>query len=332
MSRRQVIDWRHCTGLSIAVLLSVVDASAQGLRAAVFIAPGGKYVEVFADGNLKTAVGQEDNLQLASGSLGVTYVTDRTLANFVVNAVGNNPVLKDGFGASLLAPASGNSLRAGLLEVTVRPFVRYVRDPLKDSAGDVIRDSVSGKPKPGKPNWDKEQLTSGFGRRFGVRWYASVSSAEWEDITAAGTEGDSPTVGAVALGAGLGTRYYFLGGMLSPDTTPVEVPTSVETMAGKDMVAVYLDIGGAFRSIGGDVASDDNVPRRIAFLRTDQRTKVGLEIGLGIQANGLKAGLTFYQFSGDIPGFSHGQVIAGFSVQSALFRGFAHQGTEPFQY
>jgi hypothetical protein len=55
---------------------------AQGLRTAAFLPRDMKYVEVFADGNLKDAIAQDRSVQMASGSVGVTYATDRTLATF----------------------------------------------------------------------------------------------------------------------------------------------------------------------------------------------------------------------------------------------------------
>jgi hypothetical protein len=38
--------------------------------------------------------------------------------------------------------------------------------------------------------------------------------------------------------------------------------------------------------------------------------------------------LTYYWFDGENTGFTDGQVIAGFSVQTALFGGFAFGGAE----
>jgi hypothetical protein len=65
-------------------------------------------VEVFADANLKDAIEKGSSMQMASGSIGVRYATDRTLASFLINVVGTAPALTENFGSSLLAPASGS--------------------------------------------------------------------------------------------------------------------------------------------------------------------------------------------------------------------------------
>lgn len=82
-----------------------------------------------------------------------------------------------------------------------------------------------------------------------------------------------------------------------------------------------LDLGLALRGIGGDIAQSANDSLRTRLIGSDKRTKVGLEIGVALQVNGIKAGLTYYSFPGEIPGLSDGQVIAGFSVQSSFLSG-----------
>lgn len=266
-------------GVLLLLVVTTVEAAAQGLRAAAFGATGSKYVEVFADGNLKAALGQksDDNPQSASGSLGVLYRTDKLIAQFVINAVGQAEAVRGNFGASLLPPASGNSLSAGLMDIT----------------------------------WvlvDDRALCN----TVAVHSYVSVSSAKWIHTPASSTEQE---YAVVTGGGGAGMRCQFFGGPVVPnaDDDPDE---------NSNTVAVYLDVGLAFRTIGGDVASTANDAVRESLLGTTKRQRLGVEVGLGIQVNGVKAGLTFYGFHGEIPGLSDGQVVAGFSVQSAIFKGF----------
>ena len=47
----------------------------------------------------------------------------------------------------------------------------------------------------------------------------------------------------------------------------------------------------------------------------------GYEIGLNLQYHQLRAGFTYYRLTGDVPGFSDGQVVAGVSIQANLNSG-----------
>jgi hypothetical protein len=151
----------------------------------------------------------------------------------------------------------------------------------------------------------KRPRDGGVCSSFGMRAYGSVSSARWE-VDTAGT-----TFGVVTPGFGLGLFCQMLN---------VREPAT-GTDAGRSL-AVVIDFGGAVRGIAGDVAqsSNDEVRRTIIGER-NKRTWVGVEAGIAIQLNGLKAGLTLYAFPGEIPGLSDGQVTAGFSVQSSLLSG-----------
>ena len=281
---------------------------AQGLRTAAFLPRDMKYVEVFADGNLKDAIAQDRSVQMASGSVGVTYATDRTLASFLINAVGTASPLTENFGSSLLAPASGGSLSAGMIDVTFRPFLRY------------------RKPERGDQNASEP---GGLARRLATRWYLSISSAKWTDVTASEeNEAELPVIGAVAAGMGTGIRYFFVSGFLNDRNRDLPRPENVGDLAGLNPVAVYFDLGPVMRWLGGDIGSDTNSTVRRALFGPGRRTRVGLEAGLGIQYQGMKAGLTYYWFDGENSGFSDGQVIAGFSVQTALMRGFVLGGSE----
>jgi hypothetical protein len=230
----------------------------------------GEY-EVFADGNIKDVVGGNPNETTASGSLGIGYSSGQFTVNLLVNAVGTATPLRENFGSALLAPAAGSSLNAGVLD---------------------IRWSAASRP------------TSGLCGTYGLRGYASVSSAQWQPDTS------GAMYGVVTPGAGLGAFCQLLA--IRDARAGDKEPRSL---------AAVLDLGLAVRGIAGDIAQSANDSIRVSLLADDRRTRVGVEVGLGLQLNGLKAALTLYAFPGETPGLSDGQVIAGFSVQSALLSG-----------
>ncbi|MCI0433850.1 MAG: hypothetical protein L0271_09370 [Gemmatimonadetes bacterium] len=267
--------------LAIVSGLAAVSSTSPGLAQSLRASSSGAdhTIIVFADGNLRTALGQDDAAQNASGSLGVSYRSGPFGAQFVINAVGAAEPVRDNFGASLLAPGSGNSLSAGLLELTYQ---------LTPRASIPVCGTLMG------------------------RAYGSISSAEWVDPV---TTGDNEQrFGVVSGGGGAGLRCEFFGGRVvnTPGDSPAETANEV---------AVFLDLGFVFRTIGGDIASVANDEVRTRLLNSSTRPRAGVEVGLGIQVNGLKAGMTFYGFAGEVPGLTDGQVVAGFSVQTTLFKG-----------
>lgn len=270
--------WAAAGTMALGVLFASSPLSGQSLRASSLGVD--RQVVVFADGNLRSALGQgSDGAQNAAGSIGVSYQSGRFGAQFVVNAVGQAEPVRSNFGASLLAPGSGNSLSAGLLELT---YALTRRDAIP-VCGTLI-----------------------------ARAYGSVSSSEWvEPATQADEE---QRYGVVSGGGGTGVRCEFFGGSVvnaAGDDVPVDA----------NQVSVFADLGIAFRTIGGDIARTGNDDVRRRLILTSTRPRAGVEVGLGIQVNGLKAGLTFYGFGGEVPGLSDGQVVAGFAVQTTLFKG-----------
>jgi hypothetical protein len=154
----------------------------------------------------------------------------------------------------------------------------------------------------------RSQLEKDFGTTLlapaaGVRSYGSISSARWQ-VSPAPAE----AIGAVVGGGGLG-GFLALRGHVAADAA-----------RSNNAVAALLDLGVAFRAVGGDIAS---ATHKTDFDNTigGSKMRLGLELGLQLAVNGAKAGLTCCCFGGDVPGLSRGQVVAGFSVQSALFEG-----------
>lgn len=252
-----------------ALAILAAPLAGQTQRATSFALRGPARIEVFADGNLKNALGQGDG-QLAAASLGLGISMKRVSLSLLVNTIGTAKPLEKDFGTTLLAPASGASLAAGLVDL------RW----------------LTGK--------DNDSTTFQQGWRF----YGSVSSAEWKVLP-----DDVEPTGVVVGGFGFGRYFALLGQVKADDEDP-------------NPVGAVFDIGLAARAIGGDIASDFNEDRLNGAIPGGGKIHIGLELGLQLQINGAKASLTYYAFWGkDVPGLTRGQVVAGFSVQSPLFKG-----------
>lgn len=134
---------------------------------------------------------------------------------------------------------------------------------------------------------------------IGLHAYFSASSTRWATTSAAdGTVLDTRIV--PAWGSGLGLTYTFVNGMLEDS----------------NQVGMVLDVGLATRSIRGDIAGMDSV--RTSLLGTDSKNFIGGEFSFNLQYNTIQAGLTYYYMTGDVAGFSRGQIVAGVSLQSNL--------------
>jgi hypothetical protein len=140
----------------------------------------------------------------------------------------------------------------------------------------------------------------------GLRGYGSVSSARWQ-LRAADSVARTAavTAGAVVGGAGLG---YYMAFNQSWTSDGVEHSASVA-----------LDAGAAYRSVGGDVKllTTSREERQRLFA---EKGRFGYELGATVSYNGVHTGLTWYHFANDVPGYGRGQLVASFSVQSALIR------------
>jgi hypothetical protein len=122
------------------------------------------------------------------------------------------------------------------------------------------------------------------------------------------------TVDVPVWASGLGVYYSFVDG-------------SVGDSADQKAVAMVLDVGLAGRHLRGDLFDQEAV--RKALLNGDTRRNFyGLEIGLGIQYEQIKAGITYYFMNGRVNGLSHGQVVAGVSVQANLNSGRLKSGPD----
>jgi hypothetical protein len=270
-------------------LIAASTLDAQELRTVSFSDRDRPSVELFADANLKSLLAQNTggNPQTAAGSLGLTYRTESVIAHLMVNAIGQADPVRRNFGATLLIPASGPSLSAGLADLAIRI----------GSAGSVCQ-------------------------AVAIHAYGSLGSAKWRTTPAGGAETE---YGVVVGGAGGTLRCVMFSGALTGEG-------GGSSGEGENHVAAFLEVGPSFRTVGGEIANADNDAVRQSLLGTTEKGHWGVEATFGLEFNGVKAALTYYGFSNDVPGMNDGQVVAGFSVQTALFRGLLNRPRREPEY
>lgn len=149
-----------------------------------------------------------------------------------------------------------------------------------------------------------------FGR-FGAHFYLSVASTRWatEFSPPDSATGDSlvaATTDAAIMGLGAQLTLEVINGELS--NTPIYAA---------------VDFGVSARQLFGDIANSEAEAEALKrrLYGSTRETFVGLELGLVIQVNNIKSGLTYYFYDGDSRGLTDGQVVAGFGIQSNLFSG-----------
>jgi hypothetical protein len=223
-----------------------------------------------------TAANDKSTSTATSGALGISRFAATWAFSSQVNVAAKTDTVKSGFGASLLTPGSGSALTAGLFDWR-RPIGRFFRC---DTSRHFIR-----------------QL---FGEdRLKARAYGTVSSSVWS-LPAAGTE-PAEAVSVVPVGFGLGLTY-----------------TLVDETINAKPVGAGLVFGYSRRLIHGDIAGESHSLQRTAILGTSKESFSGYEAGLELQFGQISGGVTFYSFprAATVPGFSRGQVVAGFSIRS----------------
>lgn len=240
-------------------------------------------VALYADGNLRKAVQEGGGGQVSAGSLGASFASPNWSLDLLVNAAGSQDALRRGFGTTVLAPGAGGSLSAGLVEF------RRLFNPVRRAKSE----DTALPPR----------------RRWGGRAYASASATRWQPDTA------QPSVDLSVTGAGAGL-FFAIGGTIPTGAAPAAGNTEPQ----QKPLFLVLDLGPAYRRVGGDAlrAQNDQFRQSVGLVGI---RRVGLEAGALISFNGLKAGVTYYNFGGDMPGYSRGQVVAGFAVQTTLASG-----------
>ncbi len=137
---------------------------------------------------------------------------------------------------------------------------------------------------------------------IGLHVYASAATSRW--ATARNDSGRvTSTVDVPIWGGGAGLYYRFFD----------------STVADSSFAAMALDLGWATRHVRGDLFSHPTL--RASLLQSGLQNFDGLEIGLSMRYNELSAGLTYYYFTGAVPGLSRGQVVAAIAIRAKLNSG-----------
>jgi hypothetical protein len=245
---------------------------------------------VFLSGAL-TGAKDSSNATATSGALGISHLSSSSSFSGQINVAAKTDTVRDGFGASLLTPGSGKALSAGLFEWR-QSFAGLFTCARRDSLPFLIRQIIAGD-------------------RLKARVYGTVSSSVWS-LPAAGTE-PAGAVSVVPIGFGVGLGYTMIS----------------ETLNDKPIVAGFV-FGFSRRLIHGDIAGESHNLQREAILGTNKESFSGYEAGLELQFAQISGGVTFYSFprAATVPGFSRGQVVAGFSIRSNVLE---KDGTENAQ-
>jgi len=214
-----------------------------------------------------------------SGALGISHLSSAWSFSSQINIAAKTDTIRDGFGASLLAPGSGKALMAGLFDWR-RPISRFVGCTRTDKLPRLVREVLRGD-------------------RLKTRVYGTVSNSVWS-LPAAGTE-PAEAVSVVPIGFGIGLDYSLINEMIN----------------AKPVAAGFV-FGYSRRLIHGDIAGESHALQRQAILGTTKESFSGFEAGLELQFAQISGGVTFYSFprAATVPGFSRGQVVAGFSIRS----------------
>jgi hypothetical protein len=140
--------------------------------------------------------------------------------------------------------------------------------------------------------------------RMGVHGYASASTTRW--ATAKLGETVTAATDVPVIGSGIGGYYSFFDGKVKTDSNPPRV-------------AMVLDATLTHRHIAGDISGDDAALTNT--IGEAKQTFLGVELGLSLSYNQIRAGLSYYLMNGDVKGFSGGQIVAGFALKADLLTG-----------
>lgn len=216
-------------------------------------------------------------------------------------------------GANPVAGSVGLSRDDGRSVVSVQINVAASADTVRSNyGGSILTPGTGGALSSGlidyrlRPNAARKRLS-----RLGAHFYLSVASTRWATEfsppdSASGDSLVSATTDAAIMGLGAQLTYEVINGILS--STPIYAA---------------VDIGVSARRLFGDIANSEAEARSLKrrLYGSTSETFAGLEIGLVIQVNNIKAGLTYYLYDGDSRGLTDGQVVAGFGIQSNIFSG-----------
>lgn len=266
----------------------------QTLQAIASSAP--PRVQIFLSGSLRDVVGQSGDGGSGSGALGMRYIGPTYIATGLINVAGTFDTLTAGLGATMLPPANGRGFNAGVIDVR-RRFLPGQTDRcqrIKRLEPEAERLRASGATVP-------DSMRGRVICSIGLHGYLGVSTGRWAVGRDPVTDSVTSSLDVPVWGAGLGLSYTFIN----------------DHFEDKD-VAMVFDVGIATRHLRGDLAADSRAALRDSLIGTRKRNYIGLEAGLALQYENITSSLSYYFFGSDIDGFSHGQVVAGVSIQASL--------------
>lgn len=251
-------------------------------------------IEVLAEGNIKDVLGGSKATATAAGSLGLQFVGNRHIVTGMVNVAGTEDTVRTGYGATLLVPAAGKGLNAGMLALRTR-FRQW-------------SDTTCG-------DYDYAITCN-----LGVRLRADASTRRWatkiERITSAPGATDSvervtEVRDVPTWGAGFGLWYAFFDG-------------AIETTDNASRpVTMILDVGVAHRALRGDLGGEkpETEELRNRLLGTGRRNFTGAEVGLTLVFDRIRSSFTYLWLNGHADGLSRGQIVATVELRAPLASG-----------
>lgn len=259
-------------------------------------------VTFFADGSIKNAVGKAEGFSNANGALGLAMATSAHDLTALMNVASGDEAVREGFGSSLLAPVvgSGRGINAALFDM--RMFDAPTRLFGRGGSSRLWR----------------------YMSRVDLHMYGSLSSARWQI-----PDSLVPPTAVTSADSAISISTVGLGALVYHDFLHQRV-------AGSNDLSLGIEMGVAYRQLFGDIATRQHDPLKNALLRSDQEIFWGLETGIYLQVNRVKAGATYYflRSEDDIPGLSDGQVVVALSIQGEMFsakalRDRSRRGTRP---
>ena len=176
-----------------AIGLAIVrhDLTAQTLQTAPVAPPEGcAIVQVFGDASVRNVISEPGEKASTTGLLGLRYYGQSWIAVGSLSIAGRADTIRRGHGATLLPPAAGRALNAGLVDVRKRSL------PYLDA-------------------WP-------YTKRLGFHLYGSAASSVWGFPDPARTDAFEVPV----WGAGYSLYYQFFRGMIN-DTNSVSMALEV---------------------------------------------------------------------------------------------------------
>jgi hypothetical protein len=254
------------------------------------VGPDTVVVTFFADGAVKNAIDQNTDALNASGSLGLSVATSGYDMTLLMKVAADRKPMRSNFGSTLLAPMVGTGVGINAALIDIRLPDAFTRLGLRGN-----RESRFSAPT----RWIS---------RMDLHTYASLSSSSWfvGDTAAQRRYGAADSViGVATVGLGLLAYHDFLN----------------QTIGDGNEVSMGWEAGFAYRQIFGDLARSAYDSLKLDLLGTPGEAVYGLEAGLYLQVNRVKAGATYYLFPDprghDVNGVTDGQVVIAISARKS---------------